>query len=81
MGTLLPNNNNNNNILNSFITLSINSIQNNISLIKNQVILKTKVGEKIIKILVDSSAQGNYISPECVKQLNLKITPLKKILI
>ena len=81
MGTLLPNNNNNNNILNSFITLSINSIQNNISLIKNQVILKTKVGEKIIKILVDSSAQGNCISLECVKQLNLKITPLKKILI
>jgi len=81
MGTLLPNNNNNNNILNSFITLSINSIQNNISLIKNQVILKTKVGEKIIKILVDSGAQGNCIPPKYVKQLNLKITPLKKILI
>ena len=76
MSTLLPNNNNN--LLNSFITLSINSIQNNISLIKNQIILKTKIGEKKIKILVDSGAQGNCISPECIKELNLKIMPLEK---
>src|SRR5690349_14344835 len=75
MSILFPNNNN---ILNSFITLSINSIQNNISLIKNQVILKTKVGEKIIRILIDSGAQGNCILPECVKQLKLKINPLEK---
>jgi hypothetical protein len=41
-------------------------------------ILNTSTRRKRIRVILDSSAQGNFISPETIKQLNILIREKKE---
>jgi hypothetical protein len=42
-------------------------------------ILNASTRGKGIRVMLDSSAQGNFISPETIKQLNILIQEKKKL--
>jgi hypothetical protein len=55
--------------------------QKQITAIRNHryIILNANTRGKEVRVILDSSAQGNFISPETVKQLNIFIREKKKL--